>query len=158
MAAENIFMLYAFGMGMFITFVYDLLRIFRRVIRHNGFWVSLEDLLFWGFCAVEVFLLMHRMNNGTLRWFAVLGALAGMLIYLMTVSRILVPYLSLLLRKLLAVVGRILAFVFRPAAAAGRAVKKESHRMLGLCRRFFHFLKKRLTIMKKVLTMILCKK
>ena len=158
MAAENTFMLYAFCMGMFITFVYDLLRIFRRVIPHNGFWVSAEDLLFWGFCAVEVFLLMYHMSNGTLRWFAVLGAMAGMFIYLMTVSRFLVKYLSFLLGKILKIVGKILAFLFRPAAVAGKAAKKGTGKIAGLCRTFFQFIKKRLTITKKVLTMIICKK
>ena len=86
MAAENEFMLYALLMGIFITFIYDILRIFRRVIPHNGFFVSLEDLFFWIYCAMEVFLLMYHESNGTLRWFAVLGAVAGMFAYKKLIS------------------------------------------------------------------------
>ncbi|MDE6168338.1 MAG: spore cortex biosynthesis protein YabQ, partial [Acetatifactor sp.] len=47
MASENEFLLHALLMGIFITFVYDLLRIFRRVVPHKAFFVSLEDLAFW---------------------------------------------------------------------------------------------------------------
>lgn len=76
--SENEFLLHALCMGAFITFLYDCLRILRRVLPHGGFLVSLEDLVFWIYCAEQVFLLMYRESNGTLRWFAVLGALAGM--------------------------------------------------------------------------------
>ena len=166
MAQESLFMLYALLMGIFITFVYDLLRILRRVIPHNIFWVSLEDLAFWGFSAVEVFLLMYHVSNGTLRWFAVLGALLGMLLYSKTLSRFLVKYVSLLLKKILKIIGRVLSFVFRPvtvaAGAARRAAGKAAGRVTRGNKRIFHrfltFTKKRLTAAKKVLTMVVCKK
>ncbi len=155
MAEESQFMLYALLMGAFITFVYDLLRVFRRVISHNGFWVSVEDLAFWGFCAVEVFLLMYHVSNGNLRWFAVLGALVGMVLYSKLIGRFLVKYLSLLLGKIFAVIAKGFQFLFRP-------VKKTAGFACGLAgkttNQFFTFLKNRLTAMRKVLTMIICKK
>ena len=67
MVDENVFLLHSLLMGIFITFVYDLLRIFRRVAPHGQFLVSLEDLAFWVYCGGEVFLLMYRESNGTLR-------------------------------------------------------------------------------------------
>lgn len=128
MTHENLFLCYSIAMGIFITFVYDLLRIFRRVIRHNSFFVSLEDLLFWVFCALSVFALMYSMGNGNLRWFAVFGALGGMFVYLKTVSPWFVRILSGFLRKVTGVLLRI-----------GR------------------FIKKRLTALYKLLKIILCK-
>ena len=80
-AQENLFLFYSVIMGIYITFLYDLLRIGRRVITHNGFWVSVEDLAFWIYCAMKVFYLMHAESDGTLRWFAILGALLGMFLY-----------------------------------------------------------------------------
>lgn len=151
MAEESLFMLYSFLMGIFITFVYDLLRILRRVIPHNLFWISLEDLVFWGFCAVEVFLLMYHVSNGTLRWFAVLGALGGIIIYNRTISRFLVKYISLFLCKVVAGIGRALRFLFRPVRAV--ADKASCGR-----KSFFTFMKNKLTAVKKVLTMVICKK
>lgn len=161
MAEETLFMLYALLMGIFITFVYDLLRILRRVIPHNIFWISVEDLVFWGFSAVEVFLLMYHVSNGTLRWFAVLGALLGMFLYTKTLSRFLVKYISLLLGKLLKIIGKVLSLLFRPvtlaASAAKRAAGKAAH-TAAHGKTIFNFTKKRLTVVKKVFTMIVCKK
>lgn len=132
---ENLFLLYSIAMGIFITFVYDLFRILRRVISHNSFFVSLEDLVFWIFCAISVFLMMQRQSNGNLRWFAVLGAMTGMLAYKKTVSGILVKGVS-----------RLLVFLGKPLAFLGKKRKQ-----------FLRFLKKRLTALKKMLRMILCK-
>ena len=53
MAGENEFLLHALLMGIFITFLYDLLRIFRRVVPHNGFFVSMEDLACGVYCGGE---------------------------------------------------------------------------------------------------------
>lgn len=146
MTGENIFLLHAFVLGVFITFVYDWLRIFRRVVPHGGFAVSAEDLGFWGFCAIEVFLLMYRESNGNLRWFAVLGALAGMALYRKTLSDLFVKYVSLLFQKLLGLIGRILGIFRKPGAAAGRKIG-----------RFSSFLKKRLTASVKMLRMVIRK-
>ncbi len=162
MAEESLFMLYALFAGIGITFVYDLLRIFRRVIPHNLFWVSVEDLAFWIFCAVEVFLLMYYMNNGVLRWFAVLGALAGMLLYNKTVSRFLVKYLSLFFCKVKGMLQKVLFFLFRPVAAVAGNIRRRAGSATGRVKssnkRIRSFLKKRLTVLGKVLKMIICKK
>ncbi|MCM1102325.1 MAG: spore cortex biosynthesis protein YabQ [Acetatifactor muris] len=159
MADENTFMLHALCTGIFITFIYDILRILRRVIPHGGWAVSLEDLLFWLYCAVRVFLLMYHESNGTLRWFAVLGALAGMLLYIKTVSPFLVKYVSMILQRVLRRSARIAGMVLRPfvrlagrirekmmRAARRRAVRLYKKRELG--RRIW---KKKLTYLRKLL-------
>lgn len=157
MADENVFMLYAICMGIFITFVYDLLRILRRVIPHNRFWVSVEDLGFWVFCAAEVFLLMYHESNGTLRWFAVLGALAGMAVYKRTISGILVKYTSLLFQKIFHVLGKAMGFVLKPFMIAGRAAGKAAGRADVRRKKTVTFLKKKLTLFFKMIKMIICK-
>lgn len=128
MISENEFLLHSLLMGIFITFVYDLLRIFRRVVPHADFIVSVEDFGFWVFCSTEVFLLMHRESNGTLRWFAVIGAMLGMYLYKKLVSPLFVKYLTLLLKKILWIVGKILRILCRPLGMAGRKAGR------GVCR------------------------
>lgn len=163
MANENVFLLYALIMGIFITFLYDILRIFRRVIPHGDFLVSLEDIVFWIYCAAEVFLLMYHESDGTLRWFAVLGALAGMMAYRKLVSPFLVKYASLILKKALGMLGKVLRFLLRPAgfameklktsaSAAAAAVARRRRRRKNRMRNYP--LKKKLTYLLKVLKMI----
>ena len=108
---ENVFLLHAVLLGVEITFLYDILRILRRVFVHSGIMVSLEDIAFWIYCAGEVFLLMFRESNGNLRWFAVLGALTGMYLYHRAFSPLLVKYISGLLNSILNPIRRLLRAV-----------------------------------------------
>lgn len=43
MSEENVFLLHAFASGVLITFIYDILRIWRRVAPHKGLLVSLKS-------------------------------------------------------------------------------------------------------------------
>ena len=155
--SENQFLFHALLMGIFITFLYDILRIFRRVIPHAAFWVSVEDLAFWVYCATEVFLLMHHESNGSLRWFAIFGAVMGMLLYKKLVSPFFVKYVSMALQKLLGILGRIGRFLLRPFLAAGKTAAVTAHRAGNRTRicmeRLRRFLKKKLTFFIKVLKM-----
>ena len=85
-AEEAWFLLHSFLLGVFITFFYDLFRVFRRVVRHGIFWISLEDLVFWVMASVGIFYLLYYENNGAFRWFAVFGAGAGMVLYKKTLQ------------------------------------------------------------------------
>ena len=157
MENENVFLLHALLMGIFITFVYDLLRIFRLVVPHNGFFVSAEDLLFWVYCGGEVFLLMYHESDGTLRWFAVLGALAGMYLYMRLVSPLFVKYISLGLRWFISLFQKILHFFFRPVRfmfrKTGNAARKTGRGMFRLLGRLKKRIKNKLTYFMKTLKM-----
>lgn len=159
MTAENEFLLCALRMGVFITLVYDILRIARRVIPHRDFMVSLEDLGFWIYCAGEVFLMMYHESNGTLRWFAVLGAMVGMLLYRKLISPWLVKYTSFLLNKVVHVLSlgfhkccKPLVFLGRKTGkGASKAVKGITRPIRGLRRA----IKNKLTYFFKMLKMTL---
>lgn len=157
MANENAFLLYALIMGIFVTFVYDILRIMRRVFPHSGFMTSLEDLVFWVYCAAEVFLLMYQMSDGTLRWFAVLGAMVGIIVYKKLVSPWFVKYTSLALRKVVEILGRMLRFLFRPVRALlrkiGQTMRRNAARVVHRRHKVKKVFKKKLTFLLKVLKM-----
>lgn len=159
MADENIFLLYALFLGIFITFVYDILRIVRRVFPHGGFLVSLEDLCFWVYCAAEVFLLMYRLSDGTLRWFAVFGALAGMILYRKLISPWFVKYVSMVLGKLVEIFSKVFQFLLRPAhfllQRMGRGMKKAKGKAARSRNKMKGLMKKKLTFFLKVLKMTL---
>ena len=153
MTSEKEFLIQAFFTGIYITFVYDILRIIRRVIPHGDLAVSLEDIVFWVYCADRVFLLMYYESNGTLRWFAVLGAFAGMYLYRKFAGQFLVKYVSLILRSFLDLLKRVVRFLFRPFVFFMRILKD------FICRMWIRFtvkmLKKRqihVNSLKKQLT------
>ena len=163
MASENIFLVNALIMGVFITFLYDILRIVRRVVPHGGFLISLEDLGFWIYGAIEVFLLMYRLSDGMLRWFAVLGALFGMFCYKKFISPFFVEYVSRFLCLIRDFVGKVLLVCLRPFGKIWGKCKGFLVKTAGKCRRKAararagkrRFLKKKLTFLLKILKMTL---
>lgn len=156
--SENLFLLYSFGMGIFITFVYDIFRIWRRVLHHNRFFISLEDILFWLFSAISVFYLMHTQSNGTLRWFAVFGALIGMLLYKKTISPFYVKWSSFLLNKVIKLLKKILHIAGKPVKLLEKKGIQTGKQAVSGSRRAVGMVKKRLTAFAKLLKITVSKR
>lgn len=151
------FLWHAFLLGALITFGYDWIRIARRVIPHNLFFISLEDLIFWIVCSVRIFLMLYEENNGTLRWFAVIGAMIGMFLYKLCIGRFLVKYVSCLLNKMIGMLEKLLHFMGIPLkriAVKGRSVSRKIRHWFILGKKIW---KNRLTALKKMVKIILCK-
>ncbi|MFI3177311.1 MAG: spore cortex biosynthesis protein YabQ [Eubacteriales bacterium] len=73
-------------LGTILTFLYDWLRILRQAIKHRQLWVSLEDFLYWCVSFCLSFQLLYKENNGVIRWFSIVGAAIGMILYKLTIS------------------------------------------------------------------------
>ena len=82
----------AFVSGAFITFVYDLLRIFRRVISHGNAWIGVEDCFFWIWTSLWIFSVLYRENDGSLRFYTILAMVLGMIIYNRSISEFFVSF------------------------------------------------------------------
>ena len=63
--------------GNLVYLVYFAIRILRRIIKHNLFWVSLEDAFFWIVTGFYLFTRIYKTSNGTIRWYFVLGVAVG---------------------------------------------------------------------------------
>lgn len=81
------------AVGVALMVFYDGLRLFRILAVHGALWTGMEDFVYWAVSSLVTFLLLLHLNDGVVRWYAVGGVLAGMLVYNMTISRI---YLHLL--------------------------------------------------------------
>ena len=152
------FLLHSFLLGIIITFVYDNIRVLRRVIKHNTFFVSVEDLFFWIFVAISVFLLQHRENNGIFRWFSVVGAFVGMFFYRKIVSGFYIKNMTVVLRKLLKVLYIFFSYVFSPIYYLERKTMQLGKKTGRGMRHVIGRQKIRLTSYAKTLKMTLCKR
>ena len=157
MSADMVFLWHALWMGVLITFVYDILIVWRRVVPHKPLWEALEDLGFWIFCAVYVFLWLYRESNGTLRWYAVMGALLGMLCYKKIASDFFVKYAAKVLEKVLALLWKILYTVMGPIRILRRKVAVARIRVRKRRKKIFSKLKIRLKSFLNTLKIRLCK-
>lgn len=130
---ETLILYHAVLLGIYVAVIYDIIRIFRRIVKHNRFFLSLEDLLYWIFCAWEVFYLLYEENSGILRWFTILGIALGMFLYLISISGFAVRFISGISIKCVQKTGKMFGFLLKP-------------------------LKKKLTSLKKMLKMVIYKR
>ena len=63
--------------GNLIYLVYSLIRVMRRLWKHNLFFVSLEDLIFWIGTGIYLFVRIYQTSDGIIRWYFVIGVLLG---------------------------------------------------------------------------------
>lgn len=157
MSAEMIFLSHALWTGVFITFAYDVLTVWRQVVPHRPGWVSLEDLGFWIFCAVYVFLWLYRESNGTLRWYAVAGALLGMVCYKKIVGTYFVKFAVRISKKILAVLWKVLYVAATPLRFLRRKMAGIHATMRKRRKKLRHKIKIRLKSFINTLKIRLCK-
>lgn len=154
---EVYFLLGSILVGIFITFIYDLLLTARSIIRHSLFFVSLEDLLFWIACAIAGFYMLYEENNGILRWFAVCGAALGMLLYKKLIGNHFVNIMSKLIGKLLHIAHKVISFVLRPIRWFFGRLSLFFGFLLKKQKKSAKYAKKKLTAYIKMLKITLCK-
>lgn len=67
--------------GVFLTLLYDLFRILRRIVRHCPAVVSAEDLLYWMTAGAFTFLFALKRTDGIVRGYTALGIVLGSVLY-----------------------------------------------------------------------------
>lgn len=82
--------------GVFLGFIYDLIRVFRRIIKHSHWLVNLEDLIYWIVGSFIIFLDIFKNNDGVLRGFLYAGVFLGLVIYICLISRLTINVLMLI--------------------------------------------------------------
>ena len=74
---ELIIFLQAVLSGNFVYLVYCTLCVFRQIIKHNRFWISVGDFMYWLGTGFYLFLKMYQTSLGMIRWYFVVGVLTG---------------------------------------------------------------------------------
>ena len=80
--------------GNLVYLVYTVLRVLRRIVKHNLFWISVEDLLFWIGTGIFLFVRIYQTENGIIRWYFVAGVLFGALFTHVIFSKIIKKYIA----------------------------------------------------------------
>ncbi|MBE5960807.1 MAG: hypothetical protein E7256_05400 [Lachnospiraceae bacterium] len=124
--AEYFFTSLAWGALLFL--MYDGILIIRNIIRHGKILIAIEDICFWITSGVLIFRMMYLKNNGTIRWYAVLGIIIGMNAYHFLLSRFLVTYVTKALKTLIHWIKKTIHILLTP----GRLLLKQ-------IRRFYRF-------------------
>lgn len=136
---EVIFFLVSVLCGVGLVLTYDFFRILRRLIPHGNIWIGIEDVCYWIFGTVVVFLLLYQKNDGMLRAFCFLGIALGGVIYTFLFSRFVVKIFVKVLgtigkpfvktgKKIITFIKKIIAFIRKQLKKLYKAIK------IGLCK------------------------
>ena len=63
--------------GAWLMVAYDLLRVFRLMIRHGALLMGIEDFFYWICAGLVTFKLLYEQNDGGLRAYVIAGVLGG---------------------------------------------------------------------------------
>ena len=126
LAEESAILIHAGVLGLQMGLVYDFLRMFRRSFRCNWVIIAIMDLIYWGFVGYRTFFVMHTYSNGVLRWFAVLGAITILGVYLKLFSRWFVSIGTWLLAGIKSIVRQGKKFLTRKTKLSIINLKKVS--------------------------------
>jgi len=104
-----------FGMaviwGIGIVWLYDILRILRRIIKHTKIFVYLEDIIFWTAEAFIIYHLMYTNDNGAIRLYTMFGICIGIILYSLLLSRFFVKIISKILISIINVISKPIRFI-----------------------------------------------
>lgn len=80
--------------GNIIYLVYSAIRVLRRLLKHNLFFISVEDLVFWIGVAIFLFVKIYQTSNGSIRWYFVIGVIFGAILTHLIIFQIAKKYVA----------------------------------------------------------------
>ena len=63
--------------GSFLRGVYRCLECFRDIVKHSFRAIGIEDLFYWLFAEMYLFVQIYHTSSGSIRWYYALGVVVG---------------------------------------------------------------------------------
>lgn len=112
-ANQVLVFLYACGLGLGLSIVYDIFRILRTIFLKGKIAVFIEDILYFLIVSIALFVFQLTFTEGIIRSYVVIGALLGFVICHLTLGNLLVGIIGFVISKIKCVVVHITAPVFK---------------------------------------------
>lgn len=116
--------------GCIIGIFFDCFRIARKVIKTSDFITALEDGVFWILTGLLLVYMIFIFNHGEIRLFLILGALIGLILYFLTISRFFVKQsvkvIQGIIKYILNPIRKVLCFILNPFKIFFQFIKKKS--------------------------------
>ena len=121
---EVAFFLASLAAGGIAAFVFDLLRISRRLKKPSVALVNLEDVLFLVFAAAILFAVAYLKNSGEIRWQGLIGFGLGAICYALVMKNRFLNLGTAIIKGLFGLVGKILRIIAFPVRVMVRVFEK----------------------------------
>ena len=123
-SGEAVFFAACMGAGALSAFIYDVLRISRRIVNANTLAVNLEDILFFIAAALILFYTAYIKNSGEIRWQGFVGGGCGVLLYAVVARNRFVDCGTAMVLWLMKLFVAVVRMVFFPIRIILRVLKK----------------------------------
>lgn len=138
MAQNQAYLFIVFSLtGVIIGLLFDFFRILRRSFKTSNIITYFEDVLFWILTGVLILYSIWYFNNGEIRIYMFLGIIMGVLIYMLTLSNIIISLLS----KILILIVKVLELPFKTLFSI-------FHKFFTVIMKIFNIFSKKLKIKK----------
>lgn len=138
MAQNQAYLFIVFSLtGVVIGLLFDFFRILRRSFKTSNIITYFEDVLFWILTGVLILYNIWYFNNGEIRIYMFLGIIMGVLIYMLTLSNIIISLLS----KILILIVKVLELPFKTLFSI-------FHKFFTVIMKIFNIFSKKLKIKK----------
>lgn len=119
---EQIYIFFIFIIcGVIIGIIFDIFRILRKSFKTPDIITYIEDILFWIITCVLFAYTIFTYNNGEIRLYIFIGALVGILMYILTISRYFIKFCV----KIIEIIRRIIKkFVVYPLKIILKILRK----------------------------------
>lgn len=143
--------LYAMALGGALGAVYDVFRILRVAFGGQKTVVFIEDILFSALALVATFVFVVAVNRGELRFFVLIGELAGFSVYYFTLGRVVFTFSKAIIKAAKTAIMFILKPIFKLfSIIKGRIKAKSVEKSEKIAQKAAHIFKKHLKTRKKM--------
>lgn len=110
--------------GFVVAFLYDLLRVSRRIVNVNDIVINAEDILFFAVAAVILFYAAYLKNSGEIRWQWFIGASTGIFLYIAIVRNHFLDASVIIYSALIKIIGLLIKILLFPLKLIFKIFKK----------------------------------
>lgn len=133
--------------GVCAAFLYDIVKTLRLIVPHAKIAEYAEDCIYWLFCAFALFSLMLKNNSGEIRIFSIGAFFAAIIIYNLTLGKIILSLSEKAVYFLKKIINFFLEAIFtpfkllwavlkKPVIFAGKKVRKKLSSVLHLIEKY----------------------
>lgn len=109
-SSQAILFLTSIQIGLLMGVLFDVIRIFRKLIKHPSFIVQIEDMLYWVICGFVGFYMLYICNYADIRPYIFVGMILGGIFYFssfsilfMKVATLIINYMKYFIKQCVAV-------------------------------------------------------
>lgn len=111
---QSLLFLTAVQIGVLMGVLFDLIRIFRKLIKHPNFLVQIEDMLYWVICGFIGFYMLYICNYAEIRPYIFIGIVLGGVFYFTTFSIIFMKIATIVIFYIKAFIRRLIELILIP--------------------------------------------